>query len=227
MDLSIPSLTSESLPLRIKGWLMTNLMWIVRQVRWLPHHKKWAKQLVMSVAVSVDSRILWQSTHGWFKIAPLIGPSVNSENSITLAVVCHGVLDIYKATGSTAKNKLLKRQLLVTHAEKDSQVEKRESVVSQLQSSLGRVRSENLMALFKYTKRTHWLIKNDIPHSIHYQFDRPVYWAKRKWHPCKLAKQRLDNATYKSIATCTEMVQTGGYIDGKNWMNWPCQIFYH
>ena len=129
-----------------------------------------------------------------------------------------------KATGSTAKNKkLLKHQLSVAHrqavsqAEMASQVEKRGSVVSQLQSSLVGEKSENLMALCKYIKIAYWLIKHEIAHTTHYESlidlctELDESGTLANWQ-----KQRPDNATYKSIATCTEMVQTiGGYIDEK------------
>ena len=70
------------------------------------------------------------------------------------------------------------------------------------------------MALCKYIKKAYWLIKNEIAHTTHYEglidlcneLDESGTLAN--WQ-----KQRPDNATYKSIATCTEMVQTiGGYI---------------
>ena len=70
-----------------------------------------------------------------------------------------------KATGSTAKNnKLLKHETSNSHreavcqAEMNSQVEKRGSVVSQLQSSNEAEKTENLMVLSKYVKVAYWLI---------------------------------------------------------------------
>ena len=59
--------------------------------------------------------------------------------------------------------------------------------------------------------------KNEIAHTTHYESlidlctELDESGTLANWQ-----KQRPDNATYKSIATCTEMVQTiGGYIDEK------------
>ena len=71
------------------------------------------------------------------------------------------------------------------------------------------------MALSKYVRIAYWLIKNEIAHITHYESlidlctELDESGTLANWQ-----KQRPDNATYKSIATSTEMVQTiGAYID--------------
>ena len=99
-----------------------------------------------------------------------------------------------------------------------SEVERRGSVFTQLQSCSDAEKAENLIMISKYVLGSiFWLIKHEVAHTTNYESlielctDRDESNHLANW-------QRLwaKNATYKSLATSLEMVATiGEFIDAK------------
>lgn len=129
-----------------------------------------------------------------------------------------------KATGSSAKNnKLLKHQLSNSHrqavarAEMCSEVERRGSVFTQLQSCSDAEKYENLIMISKYVKVVYWLMKHEVAHTKNYESLIELCTdLDESNHLANWQRLRAKNATYKSLATSLEMVTTiGEFIDAK------------